>query len=187
MTGPWLRSERTELAADRILDAAERVFAERGVAATEMTHIARTAGCSRATLYRYFEGKDELRLAYMHRETRRIAHGVAEQVRHITDDRQRLVEAITVTLREVRAKPALATWFSHPDSGLTAELAGSSPVLLTVCAAFLGDPADPDVQARAKWLVRIIVSLLSAPAGDAAEERRAIERFAAPVLLSAVR
>lgn len=184
MNEEWLSSERTKLAAERILDAAERVFSVRGVAATEMTHLAREAGCSRATLYRYFESKNEVRLAYMHRQTRRIAHDVSEQIQHVADDQRRLIEAITATLREVRARPALATWFSQPDSGLTAELAGSSQVLLTVCAAFLGDPADPDVQTRASWLLRVIVSLLSAPADDDTEERSMIERFAAPVLLS---
>jgi len=40
---------------DRILDAAGELFAARGVSAVEMTDIARAAGCSRATLYRYFE------------------------------------------------------------------------------------------------------------------------------------
>lgn len=32
-----------------------------------MADVARAAGCSRATLYRYFADRDELRLAYMDR------------------------------------------------------------------------------------------------------------------------
>ncbi|HPY25671.1 MAG TPA: helix-turn-helix domain-containing protein, partial [Mycobacterium sp.] len=41
----------------RILHAAGELFAERGVDAVEMQDIARAAGCSRATLYRYFENR----------------------------------------------------------------------------------------------------------------------------------
>ncbi|SNR42370.1 transcriptional regulator, TetR family [Haloechinothrix alba] len=183
MSTPWLRTERTELAAERILDAAEQVFAERGVAATEMSHIATAAGCSRATLYRYFDGRHEVRVAFMHRQTRRLAHRIAEQVSAITDPAPRLAEAIRGALREVRDTPALAAWFTHPDSGVTGELAGSSPVIQSLCAAFFGDPTDPANQDRANWLLRIIISLLSNPGRDEAEERRMIERFAVPALL----
>jgi AcrR family transcriptional regulator len=183
----WLRGERGALAAERILDAAERVFAEHGISATEMSHVAKAAGCSRATLYRYFESKHELRVAYMHRQTRQVARRVADSVRDIDDPGRRLVDAMLAALAQVRDTPGLAAWFTRSDSGHTAELAGASPVLRTVCATFLGDPADPDNQARARWLLRVIVSLLSAPGRDAVEERELIERFVVPVVLGSAR
>ena len=40
--------------ATAILDAAAALFAERGVNAVGMGEVARAAGCSRATLYRWF-------------------------------------------------------------------------------------------------------------------------------------
>jgi AcrR family transcriptional regulator len=45
---------------ERILDATSRVVAERGVAATRMSTIAQAAGCAEGSIYRYFEGKQEL-------------------------------------------------------------------------------------------------------------------------------
>lgn len=184
MSGAWLRHERGELAAERILDAAERVFTERGIATTEMSHIAEAAGCSRATLYRYFDGKHNVRMAYIHRQTRRLARLVAARVQTIDDPARRLTEAILGALREVRDTPALAAWFTHRDSGIAAELAGNSPVLQTLCAAVFGDPAHQDNQDRARWLLRIIISLLTTPGADDAEERRIVERFAVPALLT---
>jgi AcrR family transcriptional regulator len=183
MKGSWLREERTELAAERILDAAGKVFAERGVGATEMSHIAQAAGCSRATLYRYFENRHALQVAYMHRQTHRVAEDVARRLQHLTDPRERLVEAVQASLAAVRGNPVLASWFTAADSARTTELAAASQVLLTRCAMPLGDPADPDVQARARWLLRVIVSLLSSPGRDADDERAMVERFVVPVLL----
>ncbi|MDQ1319611.1 MAG: hypothetical protein QG655_854, partial [Actinomycetota bacterium] len=57
----------------RILHAAGELFAERGVDAVEMQDIARAAGCSRATLYRYFENRAALHGAFVHREARAVA------------------------------------------------------------------------------------------------------------------
>ena len=45
-----------------ILDAAERVFLEKGLAAATMDEIAHEAEVSKGTLYLYFKGKDELYL-----------------------------------------------------------------------------------------------------------------------------
>ena len=45
---------------ERILDATLRVICERGMARTRTSAIARAAGCSEGSIYRYFEGKPEL-------------------------------------------------------------------------------------------------------------------------------
>jgi AcrR family transcriptional regulator len=66
----WLSERRTEVAADRILDAAEELFTRHDPGSVGMNEIAKAAGCSRATLYRYFENREALRTAYVHRETR---------------------------------------------------------------------------------------------------------------------
>ena len=55
----WLATERSELGAERILDAAAQLFAEQGIGQPGMEDIARAAGCSRATVYRYFDNMDE--------------------------------------------------------------------------------------------------------------------------------
>ncbi|HJZ86963.1 MAG TPA: TetR/AcrR family transcriptional regulator [Polyangia bacterium] len=64
---------------DRILDAAEELFASRGFGATSTRLIARHAGVNIALLYYYFESKEGLYKALMERYTGHFA-GVLEGV-----------------------------------------------------------------------------------------------------------
>ena len=50
---------------ERIVEAAERVMRERGLARTTTKAIARTAGYSEGTLYKHFESKEDLFLAVL--------------------------------------------------------------------------------------------------------------------------
>src|ERR1043165_4018086 len=45
---------------DRLIEAATRLFAERGREAFTMRHLAAELGCSAMTPYRYFKDKDEI-------------------------------------------------------------------------------------------------------------------------------
>jgi len=152
---------------EQILDAAAHLFAERGVHAVGMGEVARAAGCSRATLYRYFPDRRALHVAFVHREARRIGALVPR------DD---LAEAVLAAVREVRARPELLAWFSATDAGTTAALAQSSEVVEALGLSLVGDPD------AARWLVRVIVSLLIVPGRDQAEERALVERFVVPVI-----
>jgi len=58
-------------ARDRLLDAAETLFAEQGIAATGVDAVLRRAGVAPATLYAHFPGKDGLVAAYLERRHRR--------------------------------------------------------------------------------------------------------------------
>ncbi len=141
-----------------------------------MGDVAKAAGCSRATLYRYFADRHELHVAYVHREARRVGGLVAADVARVRDPEQRLVTAILSALRRVRETPALTAWFAAGDAAATAELAQSSPVIEALGRTVGADPL------AARWVVRVIVSLLIAPGRDAAEERAIVERFVVPSL-----
>ena len=112
MAGDWLAARRTEVAADRILDAADDLFARQEAATVGMNEIASAAGCSRATLYRYFENREALYTAYVHRESYRLYREMTEQITSIDDPRERLIEGMMTSLRNVRESPALASWFA---------------------------------------------------------------------------
>ena len=57
---------------DRILDAALRLFAERGFHGTAMPALAREAGVGAGTIYRYFDSKESLVNALYRREKERV-------------------------------------------------------------------------------------------------------------------
>jgi AcrR family transcriptional regulator len=57
MTSPASDAETTR---DRILDVAESLFAQKGLAGTAVRDIARAAGLTAPSLYNYFEGKQAL-------------------------------------------------------------------------------------------------------------------------------
>ncbi len=73
MAGAWLREEQADLAALKILDGAAQAFVELGVTGAGMGEIARYAGCSRGTLYRYFKNRHELHLAFVNDRAARPA------------------------------------------------------------------------------------------------------------------
>jgi AcrR family transcriptional regulator len=181
----WLAARRTEVAADRILDAAEELYTQRDSESIGMNEIARAAGCSRATLYRYFENREALRTAYVHRETYRLSREIKQQISGVDDPRERLVASIVATLRMVRDSPALALWFATTRPPVGGELAGQSEVIAALAAAFLNSlgPDDPAVvERRARWVLRVIISLLMFPGHDEADERAMIEEFVVPMV-----
>ncbi|AGZ50012.1 TetR/AcrR family transcriptional regulator [Mycobacterium kansasii] len=181
----WLAARRTEVAADRILDAAAQLYTVRDPASIGMNEIARAAGCSRATLYRYFDSREALRTAYVHRETRRLGREIMQQISGVEDPQERLVASIAATLRMVRESPALAAWFAATRPPIGGELAGQSEVIAALAAAFLqslGSVGGAAVERRARWAVRVIISLLTFPGRDEADERAMIEDFVVPVV-----
>jgi AcrR family transcriptional regulator len=185
MPRDWLGTHRVEAAADRILDAAERLWTQGDHDSIGMNEIASAAGCSRATLYRYFDSREALRIAYVHRETRRLGRAVAERIGRIEDPRERLVAGFIATLRMVRESPALASWFTTTRPPIGGELAGQSQVIAALAAAFvnsLGPDEPAAVERRARWVVRVLTSLLMFPGRDEADERAMIEEFVVPIV-----
>ncbi|OBI83843.1 TetR/AcrR family transcriptional regulator [Mycobacterium sp. E740] len=186
MAGDWLAARRTEVAADRILDAAGELFARKEAATVGMHEIASAAGCSRATLYRYFENRDALYTAYVHRESYRLYSEMTEQINALTDPRERLIEGMLASLRNVRESPALASWFATTQRPIGAEMAEESEVIKALTEAFvisLG-PDDPELVAhRARWLVRVMTSLMLFPGHDEEDERSMLEEFVVPIVL----
>ncbi|MEV6278967.1 helix-turn-helix domain-containing protein [Nocardia sp. NPDC051832] len=181
MVSGWLRDERNDAAVERILDAAGQLFAERGVAETGMAEVARAAGCSRATVYRYFDNRQALRLAFVHRAARRLGAEVVEEVAEIDDPVERIIAAMLAAVHAVRAEPLLIAWFTPANAGFAGDIGQSSAVIEAMAGNFIGaHGSEPPPLAR--WITRVIVSLLTAPGRDAAEERAMLEEFVAPLL-----
>ena len=183
----WV-ARRSEAAVDRILDAAGELFAQQSAASVGMHEIARAAGCSRATLYRYFENRDALRTAYVHREAHAVHRRMVERLRGIDDPREKLLTGFQCALDLVRGSPALRSWFAAGEAPVGAAIAERSDVITAMCVAFVvsleaGDDAAT-VDRKARWLVRVLTSLLIFPGRDADDERAMVEEFLVPILTS---
>lgn len=189
MPRDWLSARRSEVAADHILDTADSLFTQQNAATVGMHEIAAAAGCSRATLYRYFENREALYTAYVHREARRLYEEVSEQVATVTDPAQRLIEGVITALRAVRVSPALSSWFATAQPPIGGEMAEHSEVIRALVEGFVrslaGETGQSDdvVGRRARWLVRVMVSLLVFPGVDEADERTMLAEFVAPLVI----
>lgn len=184
----WLGSRRSEVAADRILDAAGELFAQRSPSSVGMHEIASAAGCSRATLYRYFENREALHTAYVHREAYALHSKMTERIADIADPRERLVAGFLTSLDLVRQSPALSSWFATNGSPVGVEIAEQSDVIQAMGSAFIVSlgPDDPAaVERKARWLVRVLLSLLLLPGRDAEDEKSMIEEFLMPIVTPA--
>ena len=189
MPGTWLREEQADLAAQKILDGAAQAFVDLGVSGAGMGEIARYAGCSRGTLYRYFKNRHELHVAFVNDRAMRLVAELRVELQDIDDPAERLREYIVRAVQKVRCNPAMATWFEPGESGITARMSRSSEVIGRLAETFVsnlqGERRDaPSRGMRARWIVRVIVSLLTMPGDSEKEERVLIERFVVPAVLS---
>lgn len=73
-------------ARQRLLDAAEQLFYERGIAATGVDAVLRRAEVAPATLYSHFTGKDDLVAAYLQRRHERWRATWDEVLQRCGDD-----------------------------------------------------------------------------------------------------
>lgn len=92
---------------ERILDAAEQVFAEKGMAAAPVRDIAARVGLNPASLYNHFAGKEELYEAVLERGLTPVLELLSDLMRgERTRDREEL--AIDQVVLHFAASPNLA-------------------------------------------------------------------------------
>jgi AcrR family transcriptional regulator len=127
---PALRTRRCE----QILDAAARLFAERGYSAADTQALADQLRVGKGTLYRYFSNKQELFLAAADRVMRLLRQRVDDAVADIDDPLDRIAVAVRAYLDFFAAHPEFVelliqerahfkdrkrpTYFEHQDAGI---------------------------------------------------------------------
>jgi AcrR family transcriptional regulator len=109
------RSVRKQIRRDAnrrsILEAAEKVFGEKGYASATMDDIAAEAQFSKATLYRYFEGKSEVFTEIIRSSLWGVREGFKEIRGRKSSAESRLREMVRLTLSYSRRKRSLARIF----------------------------------------------------------------------------
>jgi AcrR family transcriptional regulator len=181
-----------EATATRILEATARCLGRWGIAKTTVDDLARDAGVSRATVYRYFPGgKDQLVLAVGIYEEGRFYARLAP----LLEDAATLADALTLAISEasrfLRDHEVLATLLEHEPEKILPYLAFDriGPLLYRT-TAFLSpylerfvEPAD--VAPIAEWATRLVLSFwlepsarfeLTTPAGA----RHLVDRYLMP-------
>jgi AcrR family transcriptional regulator len=168
--------DRREIAAERIYAAATEMITREGLDAFDIDRLATRVHCSRATIYRYAGGKADIRDAVIVRTASRIIETVRQTVETMSGS-ERVVTAITVALRLIRADPLYPLMVSSVRANEMEWLTGSP--LLERFATELTGLTDRDPQA-ARWVVRVVLSLMYWPAGDDETEHQLVQRFVAP-------
>src|SRR4249920_3910937 len=94
-------------ARDRIIAATLVSLARYGVAKTTLEDVAKEAGCARATVYRYFGGKQELLGAAVAHESARILGAIDAAAEHQDTAEDALVAMGTTAAHELLEHDAL--------------------------------------------------------------------------------
>ncbi len=174
----WLvGGDRRTAAAERIFTAAIDVIARDGYEAFDVDTLAERVHCSRATIYRHAGGKAEIRDAVMVRAASRIVDVVRMAVDGLSGS-QRIVTAITVALEEIRSDPLGQAMVNSIRGAEERTWLTESPIVARFATELNGLTND-DTQA-VQWIVRVVLSLLYWPIGDAEVERQMVQRFVSP-------
>jgi AcrR family transcriptional regulator len=179
---------------ERVIDAMLECIGRWGIAKTTVDDVARTAGISRATLYRVFPGGKEVAFeALFRRETGRFVGLGTErlaQARHLED---LLVVGITEAARFLAHHEALGYVLRHePERVLPTLAVGRLDRAIAVTTAFTAPHLrrftadDATAHAHAEWLVRIVLSYAVNPSSMVElTDEPSVRRFARTYLLPA--
>src|SRR6188508_381270 len=126
------RGERGGDKRDRILVAAERIFAQHGFFAARVSEIAKEAGVADGTIYLYFKGKDELLISLFESRMERFNEMLGRAIASVTRPTDRLLALIRAYLGLVREQPMVA-------EVLTIELRQSSKFMKEASNPRFGD------------------------------------------------
>ena len=158
------KKKRTGEKRERILQAAIRVFAEKGFYATRVSEIAKAAGVADGTIYLYFENKDDVLVSIFNDRIGtllEILEKVVKSDRSVEDRVRKIMELQLGLLEEQRDLAEVITVNLRQSSSLLKEYA--APLFtryLELIAGMIGDgqrdgvfrkDVNPRVAARALW------------------------------------
>ena len=97
-----------EATREKLLEAAEKVFAKKGYYEAAVDEIVRQSSTSKGSVYFHFPTKESLLLAVMDHLGDRLIRRVEQKVAQVTDPTQRLDVALTTTLETLTKHRTLA-------------------------------------------------------------------------------
>ena len=179
---------------ERLLEAAYACVARYGLAKTTMEDVAREAGLSRATVYRYFPlGKEQLVRDVIAWELGRFFERLTRAVAHHVDLSDLLEEALVFAHRAVEDHAVLQKILETEPERLLPTLTTESGRIIALVKQFVvlamqRTPLQPDVDvdAAAEYLARMVLSHINGQGGwdltDRSEVRRLVDSLLAGVV-----
>ncbi|HEY0397230.1 MAG TPA: TetR/AcrR family transcriptional regulator [Acidimicrobiia bacterium] len=159
----------------KVVDGALRAIARFGLTKLTVDDVAREAGISRATLYRYFPGRGAVLAAVVQAETERLEQGLDEALGEATTLAEALAAVGGFGARAFAGHQALQHLLAtEPGTVLPHLCFAGADSLLGVAAAriaphlcrFMG---PLEARRTGEWLARIVLSYGLAPPPGAAE------------------
>lgn len=159
---------------ERILDGARTCFSRFGLRKTAMEDIAREAGLSRGTLYRYFPDKEALYGAVSERETRLFLEEVAERTSGHDSLEEKIIRLLFAAIEFLRENPMNAAVAATDPEAFAAAISTNGRELLELAVEAVTPMvreamaegelrSDLDPAQAAEWIVRVELSLISTP------------------------
>lgn len=113
MANEVLVEDAPRTTAERILDAAEDLFAEKGYAATSLGDVADRVGIRSPSLYNHFRNKEALYQAVLDRLIQEFSRPLVEISRSDDPDRDLVLQWLETIVRMHHANPNLARLLQH--------------------------------------------------------------------------
>ena len=166
---------------ERLLDAAEDCLAQFGPQKTSMEDVARAAGMSRATVYRYFENRDALLLGVASRQAANLATEAIAFLPQFNTISDWIVEGCLFTLREIPKRPVFASLVTSLDSSAASKLLLGSTGMIQIGVNVLRPMFanakeqgllrdDVNIDMLIEWLLRVLWTYLNTPSQVATDE-----------------
>lgn len=151
----------------RILDAAIECVKQWGIDKTNLNDIAKQAGVTRPTVYRYFASRDEVLTAALLQSGFALAQRMLNQIDRYPDPADRFVEMVLYALGEFPNEPYLAVITRGDLTSYVSEDALNNAegwaLSLDLTRQILNDLVIPesDLEEMTEMTVRVILSLLT--------------------------
>lgn len=186
---------RRDDALEALLDATADLLARHGVNRWSVDDVAVNSGVGRTTIYRRFDGRDDLVHAALGRELHRVFEAISERVGAEGDLEDRLVEGVMVALQGISDSPLARLLSTDPSLARAVLTDGELLRFARIVFAQLyldtrsySDPDNVDDAALvAEVLVRLGISFLLTPESvidhsDEVSTRLAVRRIVVPLL-----
>lgn len=111
--------QRGQVVIDKILDTAERLFYTQGYCNTGINQVIEEADIAKASLYKHFDSKSDLLLAYIERTHQRWFNRLKEAIGQTTDPKEKLLVLFDYHLerQEIRQFGGCPFIKAHDEAG----------------------------------------------------------------------